>query len=115
MSGKGLDMYDIITAAKQGDKRAQLTVDAAVHRFKKYIGAYTAVMGGIDLLIFSGGVGENSAQIRANVCHGLEFLGIELDEQANDSGKGERVISTGRVKVLVVNADEEQMIAKDTV
>ena len=114
MSGIGLDMYDIIVAAKQGDKRAQLTVDAVTHRFKKYIGAYAAVMGGIDLLIFSGGVGENSVDIRANVCRGLEFLGIELDEHANSNGSGERIISTGRVKVLVVGADEEQMIAQDT-
>ena len=113
MSGMGLDMYDIIVAAKQGDKRAQLTVDAVIHRFKKYIGAYAAVMGGIDLLIFSGGVGENSADIRAGACRGLEFLGIELSEEANSNGSGERIISAGRVKVLVVNADEEQMIAKD--
>ena len=71
-------------------------------------------MGGLDVLIFSGGVGENSAEIRANVCKGLEFLGIELDENANSSAKGERIISSGRVKVLVVNANEEQMIAQDT-
>ncbi len=114
MSGMGLDMYDIIVAAKQGNKRAQLTVDAVTHRFKKYIGAYAAVMGGIDLLIFSGGVGENSADIRAGICRGLEFLGIELNEEANSNGNGERILSIGRVKVMVVNADEEQMIAKDT-
>ena len=114
MSGMGLDMYDIIVAAKQGDKRAQLTVNAVTHRFKKYIGAYAAAMGGIDLLIFSGGVGENSSDIRAGVCRGLEFLGIELDEEVNSNGSGERILSTGRVKVLIVNADEEQMIAKDT-
>ena len=114
LSGIGLDMYDIITAAKQGNNRAQLTVDAVVHRFKKYIGAYAAVMGGVDILIFSGGVGENSAEIHANVCNGLEFLGIELDEAANSGCSSERIISTGRVKVLIVNADEEQMIAKDT-
>ena len=71
-------------------------------------------MGGIDLLIFSGGVGENSSDIRAGVCRGLEFLGIELDEEVNSNGSSERILSTGRVKVLVVNADEEQMIAKDT-
>ena len=71
-------------------------------------------MGGIDLLIFSGGVGENSSDIRAGVCRGLEFLDIELDEEVNSNGSGERILSTGRVKVLVVNADEEQMIAKDT-
>lgn len=114
MSGIGLDMYDIIVAAREGNKQAQLTVDAVSHRFKKYIGAYAAAMGGIDVLIFSGGVGENSTEIRSNVCKGLEFLGIALDESANSSGKGERIISSGRVKVLVVNANEEQMIAQDT-
>lgn len=114
MSGIGNDMYDVITAAKNGDKKAQLTIDAVSHRFKKYIGAYAAAMGGIDLLIFSGGVGENSGEIRANVCKGLEFLGIEIDEDVNTNGKGERVISTDRVKVLVVYANEEQMIAQDT-
>ncbi len=91
-----------------------MTIDAVAHRFKKYIGAYAAVMGGIDLLIFSGGLGENSAEMRAKICDTLKFLGIELDTAANANGKPERVISSGKVKVLVVRASEEEMIAQDT-
>lgn len=114
MCGIGQDMYDIIVAARGGSSQAQLTIDAVTHRIKKYIGAYAAAMGGIDLLIFSGGMGENSAEIRAKVCEGLVFLGIEIDEQANANGKGERIISCGKVNILVVNANEEEMIAQDT-
>lgn len=114
MSGLGNDMYDIKIAAKNGNKQAQVTIDAVAHRFKKYIGAYAAVMGGIDLLIFSGGVGENDCDMREKVCSGLSFLGIELDTDANHNGTGERIISTGKTKVLVVNASEERMIAQDT-
>lgn len=114
MSGLGLDMYDIEQAAKNSDKRAQLTIDAVAHRFRKYIGAYAAAMGGINVLIFAGGVGENDSLMRARVCETLGFLGITLDDDANHNGTGERVISTGRVRVLVVSASEERMIAKDT-
>lgn len=114
MSGIGQDMYDIIVAAREGNAQAQLTIDAVAHRFKKYIGAYAAVMGGIDLLIFSGGLGENSAVMRAKICLGLDFLGIEIDETANANGKPERVISSGKTRVLVVRASEEEMIAQDT-
>ncbi|MDD5017198.1 MAG: acetate/propionate family kinase [Eubacteriales bacterium] len=114
LSGIGPDMYDIKQAAKKGDRRARLTIDAVAHRFRKYIGAYAAAMGGIDLLIFSGGVGENDSDMREKVCETLSFLGIALDPVANHFGKGERIISTGRVIVLVVNANEELVIAKDT-
>lgn len=114
LSGIGIDMYDIKQAAKAGDQRAQLTIDAVAHRFRKYIGAYAAAMGGLDVLIFAGGVGENDSDMRENVCASLGFLGIVLDADANHNGTGERVISTGRVMVLVVNASEEKMIAKDT-
>jgi acetate kinase len=114
LSGIGVDMYDIKQAAKAGDQRAQLTIDAVVHRFRKYIGAYAAAMGGIDVLIFAGGVGENDSDMREKVCASLGFLGVELDADANHNGTGERVISTGRVQVLVVNASEEKMIAEDT-
>ena len=114
MSGIGQDMYDIIVAARGGNAQAQLTIDAVAHRFKKYIGAYAAAMGGIDLLIFSGGLDENSAEMRAKVCEGLEFLGIEIDETANAAGTPERIISNGKTRVLVVNANEEEMIAQDT-
>ena len=114
MSGIGQDMYDTIVAAKAGNAQAQLTIDAVAHRFKKYIGAYAAAMGGIDLLIFSGGLGENSADMRDKICAGLEFLGIELDETTNANGSPERVISCGKTRVLVVSASEEEMIAQDT-
>jgi len=114
LSGIGLDMYDIRKAAESGSHRAQLTRKAVAHRFRKYIGAYAAAMGGIDLLIFSGGVGENDSHMREKVCETLGFLGIALDQEANHNGQGERIISTGETKVLVVNASEEKMIARDT-
>lgn len=116
MSGIGNDMHDIEIAAKNGDERASVTIDAVAHRFKKYIGAYAAAMGGIDILIFSGGVGENDSDMRGKVCTGLEFLGIEMDSEANKNGRGERIISTKTCKtlVLVVNANEESIIAQDT-
>ena len=86
-------------------------------RITKYIGAYAAEMGGVDIIVFTGGVGENQTGLRANVCAPLAFMGVELDEDINAETRGtETVISTGdsKVKVVVVPTDEELMIARDT-
>ncbi|HHZ01511.1 MAG TPA: acetate kinase [Tissierellia bacterium] len=114
LSGISNDMREIYEASEEGNERARLAIDVACHRFKKYVGAYSAIMEGIDILVFSGGVGENAFYIREKVCKGLEFMGIEIDEDRNKNN--EKIISkdTSRVKILVVNANEEKIIAEDT-
>jgi acetate kinase len=117
ISGMSSDMREIREAANNGDERALLAIKMFDYRVKKYIGSYAAAMGGVDLLIFTGGVGENSDTNRTGICEGLEFLGIELDEQINTGLRGkETVISkkNARVKVMVVPTNEELMIAIDT-
>lgn len=116
MSGISNDMREIYEEAENGNERAQNTIDAVCYRFRKYIGAYAAAMEGMDVLIFSGGVGENAWYIRERVCRGLGFLGIELDMDRNEVLQGEGVISSdnSRVKVIVVRANEEKIIAEDS-
>lgn len=115
LSGMGNDMREIYEAALKGNQRAGDTIATVCHRFRKYIGAYAAEMGGLDLLIFSGGVGENAWYIREAVCNGLEFMGIVLDAEKNREQSGEGVISTADsgVQILVVSANEEKVIAED--
>ncbi len=117
ISGISSDMREIREAANKGDERCLLAIKMFDYRVKKYIGSYAAAMGGVDLLIFTGGVGENSDTNRSGICDGLEFLGVELDEQLNAGLRGiESTISKkeGRVKVMVVPTNEELMIAIDT-
>ncbi|MGI6114250.1 MAG: acetate/propionate family kinase [Mahellales bacterium] len=116
LSGVSNDMREIHNAALQGDNRANTAIRAVVHRIKKYIGAYCAVMGGMDVLAFSGGVGENAWYIREMACQDMAYLGLELDKDRNKGLKGEGLISTpqSRVKIIVVNANEEEIIAQDT-
>lgn len=114
LSGISNDMREIYQAAEKGDERARLTIDAVCHRFKKYVGAYSAIMEGLDILVFSGGVGENAPYIREKVCQGLEYMGIELDEYKNKNHKGIISKDSSKVKILVVNANEEKIIAEDT-
>lgn len=115
ISGLSSDLREIHKAALEGDERAQNAIDALCHRIKKYIGAYAAVLGGIDLLVFGGGVGEHAWYIRERVCKGMEFLGLELDQNRNNMENGPRVISANhaRAKILVVSVDEEEIIAQD--
>ena len=103
-------MRDLIKQ-EASDERAAEAVALFCYQVKKSIGAYSAALGGLDTLVFSGGIGENAPTVRARICDGLEFLGIELDDNCN--AKNEEVISTpgGRVKVQVISTDEEQMIA----
>ena len=114
LSGISNDMREIYEASENGDERASLTIDAVCHRFKKYVGAYSAIMEGIDILVFSGGVGQNAPYIREKVCKGLEYMGIELDEHKNNTKTGIISKDSSKVKIIVVNANEEKIIAKDT-
>jgi acetate kinase len=116
LSGVSSDLRDIEEAAERGEPRSKLALRALAYGLKKYIGAYAAAMGGVDAVVFTAGVGENSAAIRAAACEGLEFMGIELDSARNAVRSQEAVISTdsAKVKVLVVPTDEELVIARDT-
>lgn len=117
ISGISSDMREIQNGLKAGNERAKLAFEMFVHRIKKYIGAYIAVLGGADLLIFTGGIGENSVITREHVCKDMEFLGIKLDVEKSNTIYGEEaIISTpdSKVTVMVVPTDEEFMIASDT-
>jgi acetate kinase len=117
ISENSSDMRPIEQGVKDGDPRSILTMDMYDYRIKKYIGAYAAAMGGVDIIVFTGGVGENQCPTRAAVCSGLEFMGVEFDDHKNDGLRGkEAVISKdgSRVKVVVIPTDEESMIASDT-
>ncbi len=110
------DMREIEAAVNSGNERAKLGLDMYEHRITKYIGAYAAEMGGVDIIVFTGGVGENQTGLRADVCAPLAFMGVEIDLEANKVRGEEAVISTpaSRVKVCVIPTDEELMIARDT-
>ncbi|MBU5437742.1 acetate kinase [Tissierella sp. MSJ-40] len=116
ISGISSDFRDIEDACKEGNERAQLSLDVFTNRVKKYIGAYTALMGGIDALVFTAGIGENSIEIRETVCEGLEYLGVELDKEKNKVRGKEAIVNKdgGKVKILVIPTNEELMIARDT-
>ena len=111
------DIRELLEQAELGNEKAILSIHSYVYRIKKYIGAYSAVLGGLDLLIFTGGTGENSSVIRKKVCEDLGFLGIQLDEESNQQPGGKkRRISSGnsQVPVMVVPSDEELMIARES-
>ncbi|MCS7459320.1 acetate kinase [Paenibacillus doosanensis] len=117
ISGISSDMREILEAMEAGDRGAKLAFDMYEYRLRKYIGAYAAAMNGVDAIVFTAGVGENSAALRGAVCGNLTFLGIEFDEAANLSrDRGERRITTeaSRVQVLVIPTNEELVIARDT-
>ncbi len=116
ISGVSSDFRDLETAAEQGNERAQLALDKFAYEVRKYIGAYAAAMGGVDAIVFTAGVGENSAEMRARVMEGLEYLGAKLDAEANRVRGQEAVISAAdsKVTVLVIPTNEELMIAQDT-
>ncbi|MBW4828648.1 MAG: acetate kinase [Clostridiaceae bacterium] len=116
ISGVSSDFRDIEEAAEEGNERAKLALDVFVNKVKKYIGAYTVLMGEVDVIVFTAGIGENSVEIREMVCEGLENLGIELDKEKNNVRGKEALVNkdTSKVKVLVIPTNEELMIAKDT-
>ncbi len=116
ISGVSSDMREVEAAASEGNRRARLALDMYCYRIKKYIGAYAAAMGGVDIIVWTAGVGENQTDIRENSCKGLEFLGIKIDTEANKVRGEEAIISApdSKVTVCVIPTDEELMIAKDT-
>ncbi|NWJ49341.1 MAG: acetate kinase [Bacteroidetes bacterium] len=117
ISGVSSDMRDVEDAAKDGNKRAQLALDMFYYRIKKYIGAYAAAMGGVDVIVFTGGIGENDVPGREAIVEGLEFLGVEFSKEANHGKRGKEVIISApasKVTVMVVPTNEELVIAQDT-
>ncbi len=118
ITGVSSDMREIEDAAwKEGNQRALLALQMYDYRIRKYIGSYAAALGGLDILIFAGGIGENGAENRESICKNLEFLGIKIDKAKNDNLRGkEMVISAddSKVKVIVVPTNEELVIAQDT-
>jgi len=116
VSGVSSDMRDIENAAEKGNHRANVALEMFAYRAKKYIGAYAAALGGLDMIVFAGGIGENDTKTRQKILSGLEFLGIKLDKEKAEIRGKETIISAAdsKVQVLVVPTDEELMIAKDT-
>ncbi|MBO5824588.1 MAG: acetate kinase [Prevotella sp.] len=116
ITGISSDMREIEAAEKAGNERAILAMEMYNYRIKKYIGAYAAAMGGCDIIVFTAGVGENQAGMRAGVCEGMEWMGVKLDAAANAVRGEETIISTpdSKVTVVVIPTDEELMIASDT-
>lgn len=117
ISGVSSDMREVEAAINEGNERAILGQEMYEQRILKYIGAYAAEMAGLDVIVFTGGVGENQASLRENICEKLQFIGVEINKELNAKTRGtETIISTpeSRVKVVVVPTDEELMIALDT-
>jgi acetate kinase len=117
LSGVSSDMREVLTAADQGNRRALLALKAFSYRVRKYIGAYVASLGGLDALIFTGGIGQGSGVVRALALQGLECMGIALDEKLNGDARGDEVVwistNDSKVAVLVVPTDEERMMARE--
>ena len=115
ISGVSSDFRDLEAAAEQGNDRAQLALDKFCYEVKKDVGAYAAVMGGVDAIVFTAGVGENGAATRAGICKGLEYMGVKLCDKRNNERADEHLISTddSAVKVYVIATNEELMIARD--
>jgi acetate kinase len=121
LSNAGNDMRDIINKAAEGDEDCRIALQVFTHRLRKYIGAYTAVMGGVDAIVFTGGIGENSNVVRHRVCQRLEFMGVIIDEDLNQDLRvnDEKPVGffndvNSRVKLLVIKTDEEKAIAAET-
>lgn len=117
ISGISSDMRDIDAAIEKGDERAKLALDMYIYRIIKYVGAFAAVLNGVDVIVFTGGVGENQQILRKRVCDHLTYMGVKIDDEVNFSSRGEeKLISApdSAVKVVVIPTDEELMIARDT-
>jgi acetate kinase len=117
ISGVSSDFREIELAADQGNERAKLARDLLTYNVRQFIGSYATVLDGVDAITFTAGIGTHSTYVRSKVCSKLTFLGVKLDPEANEFGKGERIISTpdSRVVVTVVPTNEELMIARETV
>ncbi|NDV57256.1 acetate kinase [Bacteroides sp. 519] len=118
ISGVSSDMRELEKAVAEGNERAILADAMYCYRVQKYIGAYAAALGGVDIIVFTGGVGENQYPLRYTVCKDLEFMGVKMDKEVNDRTRGEEVVISApdsKVKVVVIPTDEELTIALDTV
>jgi acetate kinase len=117
ISGISSDMREIESAAAEGEGRAILALQMYEYRVRKYIGAYAAAMGGVDILIFTGGIGENGSETREAMCRDMEFLGVEFDREINDGVRGKELVISkkgSRVTVMIVPTNEEFVIASET-
>ena len=117
ISGLSNDMRDLITASQGGHERAKLAIDVFCYRVKKYVGAYLAALNGADALVFTGGIGENSALVRAQICEAMDWLGLAVDAGKNEAAEGKEgdISADGaRTKVWVIPTNEELLIARDT-
>jgi acetate kinase len=117
ISGISSDMREVESAAEEGDERAVLSLRMYEYRVKKYIGAYAAAMGGVDLLIFTGGIGENASETRENICKDLEYMGLEFDKNLNNGVHGKELVISrkgSKVTVMIVPTNEEFVIASET-
>ena len=117
ISGISSDMRDIIKAYKDGNDRARLALQMYTYRTRKYIGMYSASMNGVDVIVFTGGVGENASLIRSMCCTDMEYLGINFDEEKNRKTigiEGDLAAQDSKVRVLCVPTNEELVIARDT-
>ena len=114
ISGESSDMREILASVKDEQKRAIYAFEIFCYRIKKYVGAYSAAMGGLDALVFTGGIGENSSEVRAEVCKNLEYLGIKLDKLKNENRENVISDNSSRVKVYRIPTNEELVIAMDT-
>jgi len=117
ISGLSSDMRDIENAITNGNERAKLALEMYEYRIKKYIGSYIAALNGVDVIVFTGGVGENQTGTRQKVCENLSFMGVKIDKELNASSRGKEVLLStpdSTVKVVVIPTDEEFMIASDT-
>ncbi|MEG2596494.1 MAG: acetate kinase, partial [Ruthenibacterium sp.] len=117
VSGVSSDKRDVEFAAANGNERAKLASDMLNYQIKKYVGAYAAAMGGLDCVVFTGGIGENDKKVRAAVCSNMDFIGLSIDGDKNNERGADIIDITGensRVKVLVICTNEELMIARDT-
>lgn len=116
ISGVSSDFRDIETAAAEGNRRAELALEVFAYKVKKYIGSYAAIMGGVDVIVFTAGLGENAKDMRARICTGLEFLGATIDAERNNVRGKLREISTAEstTKIFLIPTNEELVIARDT-
>ncbi|MFA6440251.1 MAG: acetate kinase, partial [Bacteriovoracaceae bacterium] len=116
ISGVSSDMREVISEMNDGNKKAKLAFDVFCYRVKKYIGSYVAAMGGVDALVFTGGIGENAPDVRKAICENMEFFGIEIDRAANNSKEKEKSINNPKssTSVFVIPTNEELMIALET-
>ena len=116
LSGVSSDARDLDAAANEGNPRAKLTLKKLTYEITKYIGAYTAAMNGVDLIVFTGGIGENNSRLRRRVCENLTYLGVKFDYDANVARGEDTMLTTpdSKVKVALITTNEELMIARDT-